>query len=67
MTVGHAVTAAGLVGNLVGFAIYYKASAAEARPGADPARLRSMNHIAFVLVAGGFALQFLGAGIFLPK
>jgi hypothetical protein len=67
MTVGQGVTFAGLLGNFVGFVLFYKASAAAARPGADAARLRAMNHAGFALVLGGFGLQFLGAGIFLPK
>ena len=47
--------------------MFYKASTAGVRPDADAARLRTMNHVAFGLVLGGFALQFLAAGMFMPR
>jgi hypothetical protein len=47
--------------------LFYKASTAAVRPGADPARLHTLNHIAFALVSAGFCLEFLGAGLYMPK
>jgi hypothetical protein len=67
MTGTHAITFAGLLGEFFGFVLFYKASTAAVRPDADAARLRTMNHVAFGLVLGGFGLQFLAAGIFMPR
>ena len=66
MTAGHTITFIGLLGNLAGFVLLYKAAAA-GQAGGDSARLRTMNHVGLALVLGGFALQFLAAGMFLPK
>lgn len=66
MSVSHTITFGGLLGNLLGFMLLYKASAG-ARTSTDPARLRSMNNLGLILVFGGFGLQFLAAGIFMPR
>ena len=66
MTAGHAITFIGLLGNLAGFVMLYKAAAA-AQAGRDAPSLRTLNHVGLALILGGFALQFLAAGMFLPK
>jgi hypothetical protein len=65
MTAGHTITLIGLLGNLAGFVLLYKAAAGQA--GRDAAQLRGMNHVGLALILGGFGLQFLAAGMFLPK
>ena len=67
MTGTHTITWVGLLSELSGWVVFYKASTAGVRPDADAARLRTMNHVAFGLVLGGFGLQFLAAGIFMPR
>jgi hypothetical protein len=63
----HGITFTGLLANFAGIVLFYKASTAAVRPGADPARLHTLNHIAFALVSAGFCLEFLGAGLYMPK
>jgi hypothetical protein len=66
MTTTHTITFTGLLCEFAGFVLFYKATRLGLRPDADAVRVRGMNHLAFGLVAGGFALEFFAAGMSLP-